>query len=92
MITCFCLLVTCFCVLVTCFCLQISLDLNASEKFGCLLHSVLVTLSQLLEVASIHEVGKHADELLGYLKATMSRAPIATVNCVQQVRVCVLRV
>ena len=66
--------------------LQISLDLNASEKFGCLLRSALVVLSQLLEAASIQEVGKHADELLTYLRSTMSREPTCTVNCVQQVR------
>ena len=43
-------------------------------------------LSQLLEAASIQEVGKHADELLTYLRSTMSREPTCTVNCVQQVR------
>ncbi|KAG8226326.1 hypothetical protein J437_LFUL009903, partial [Ladona fulva] len=60
---------------------KITLDQNASEKFVRLLVVTLETLSQLLEVASLHEIGRGAEELLGQLKSTVSLAPTPTVTC-----------
>ena len=64
---------------------QISLDLSASEKFGCLLQAALESLAQVLEVTGLSEIGKYAEELLGYLKATVIMEPTMSILCVQQV-------
>lgn len=61
------------------------MDAQASEKFLALLRTTLNVMSQILEVASLTEVGRSAEELLGYLKVTASVEPVATVACVQQV-------
>ena len=45
----------------------------------------LQVLSQLLEMAGIGETGKAAEEMLAYLKATVTLEPTATLLCVQQV-------
>uniref|UniRef100_UPI00358E7878 huntingtin isoform X3 n=1 Tax=Myxine glutinosa TaxID=7769 RepID=UPI00358E7878 len=64
---------------------KVSLDLlNANEKFGSFLSVVLDVLAQLLEIATLQDVGKHAEEILGYLKSSFSREPTATTLCVQQ--------
>lgn len=65
--------------------LQISLDLNSSDKFCSLLRTALMVFSQILEVTSLQEVGKHADELLAYMKSTVLIEATGTVLCVQQV-------
>ena len=65
---------------------KISLDLNSSEKFETLLKTALTVLSQVLEIACLGEVSKHADELLSYLKSTVSMEPTGSVLCVQQVQ------
>ncbi|XP_071441491.1 huntingtin [Hetaerina americana] len=67
---------------------KITLDQNASEKFVRLLVITLEALSQLLEIASLHEIGRGADELLGHLKSTVSLAPTPTVTCVHQLLKC----
>lgn len=64
-----------------------SLDLSSVDKFGSMLRTVLDVFSQLLEIAGLMELGKHADELLGYLKAGFTMEATASVQCVQQVRV-----
>ena len=64
---------------------QISLDLGNSDKFGTLLRTVLQVLSQLLEVAGLVEVGRHAEELLHYLRSTVTLESAASILCVQQV-------
>lgn len=46
---------------------------------------VLQVLAQLLEVACLSDIGKHAEELLGYLGATIGPEPTETILCVQQV-------
>lgn len=43
-------------------------------------------MSQLLEVASLADIGKCTEEILDYLKSVVSVSPIATVNLVHQVR------
>lgn len=39
----------------------------------------------MLEVASLADVGKYAEELLGYLRSTITVEATASVLCVQQV-------
>lgn len=50
-----------------------------------LLRVTLETLSQLLEVGTLNEAGRIAEEILSYLKSTVTVEPTATVKCVQQV-------
>ena len=64
---------------------QITLDSAASEKFVSLLRVTLETLSQLLEVGTLQETGRVAEEILSYLRCTVTVEPTATVKCVQQV-------
>ncbi|GFR89453.1 huntingtin [Elysia marginata] len=61
-----------------------SLDLTSSDKFCTTLKAVLTVLSQLLEIATLYDIGKVTEEFLGYLKVTMSLEPTWTVLCVQQ--------
>ncbi|XP_066534472.1 huntingtin isoform X4 [Hoplias malabaricus] len=64
---------------------KVTLDLhNTSEKFGSFLHSALDVLSQLLELATLHDIGKCVEEILGYLKSCFSREPTLSTVCVQQ--------
>lgn len=65
---------------------QISLDLATSEKFVHVLCIGLRVLAQLLEVASLADIGKYAEELLGYLRSTITVEATASVLCVQQVK------
>nr|CAD7458552.1 unnamed protein product [Timema tahoe] len=64
---------------------KITLDCGASEKFISLLRTTLEALSQLLEIASLHEAGRVAEEILAYMRLTISIEPTTTVKCVQQV-------
>ncbi|KAK7929546.1 hypothetical protein WMY93_005941 [Mugilogobius chulae] len=64
---------------------KVTLDLHSNqEKFGCFLRSVLDVLSQLLELATLHDIGKCVEEILGYLKSCFSREPTMSTVCVQQ--------
>ncbi|XP_065352177.1 huntingtin isoform X1 [Cloeon dipterum] len=63
---------------------KLTLDTQASEKFLSLLSSTLTVLAQLLEFATITEVGRVAEELLQYLKCTVSVCPVTTVKSVQR--------
>uniref|UniRef100_A0A1A7XTR7 Huntingtin n=2 Tax=Iconisemion striatum TaxID=60296 RepID=A0A1A7XTR7_9TELE len=64
---------------------KVTLDLHSSqEKFGGFLHAALDVLSQLLELATLHDVGKCVEEILGYLKSCFSREPTMATVCVQQ--------
>nr|CAD7575629.1 unnamed protein product [Timema californicum] len=63
----------------------ITLDCGASEKFISLLRTTLEALSQLLEIASLHEAGRVAEEILAYMRLTIPIEPTSTVKCVQQV-------
>ena len=65
--------------------LQISLDLSRPDKLSMLLRATLEALSKLLEVACLPDTGKCAEELLGYLRASVCLEPIASIQCVQQV-------
>ncbi|XP_052432518.1 huntingtin [Carassius gibelio] len=64
---------------------KVTLDLhNTNEKFGGFLRSALDVLSQLLEMATLHDIGKCVEEILGYLKSCFSREPTMATVCVQQ--------
>nr|CAD7264748.1 unnamed protein product [Timema shepardi] len=65
---------------------HITLDCGASEKFISLLRTTLEALSQLLEIVSLHEAGRVAEEILAYMRLTISIEPTSTVKCVQQTR------
>ena len=56
-----------------------------TDKFCNLLHTSLVTLSQMLEIATLEDIGKYADEILQYLKSTVTLEPTESIRCVQQV-------
>ncbi|KAM7009854.1 huntingtin isoform 2-T2 [Tautogolabrus adspersus] len=64
---------------------KVTLDLHSSqEKFGSFLRSTLDVLSQLLELATLHDISKCVEEILGYLKSCFSREPTMATVCVQQ--------
>ncbi|KAK3095770.1 hypothetical protein FSP39_018831 [Pinctada imbricata] len=63
---------------------KVSLDLTNQDKFCTLLRTSLKALSQLLEISTLGDIGKYADEILVYLKATVSMEPTITILCVQQ--------
>ncbi|XP_031415878.1 huntingtin isoform X2 [Clupea harengus] len=64
---------------------KVTLDLHSTnEKFGGFLRSTLDVLSQLLELATLHDIGKCVEEVLGYLKSCFSREPTLATVCVQQ--------
>lgn len=45
-----------------------------------------MTMGQILEVAQLQDVNRHVEELLGYLRLSMTVEPLTTVQCVRQVR------
>ncbi|XP_053314203.1 huntingtin [Spea bombifrons] len=64
---------------------KVSLDLqNNNEKFGSFLRSALHVLSQILELATLNDISKCVEEILGYLKSCFSREPVMSTVCVQQ--------
>ncbi|XP_053407184.1 huntingtin-like isoform X2 [Mercenaria mercenaria] len=63
---------------------KISLDLSVTDKFCAMLKTSLYVFSQILEVATLSDIGKYAEEFLNYLKSTISLEPTDTVLCVQQ--------
>uniref|UniRef100_A0A6I8NFD9 Huntingtin n=1 Tax=Ornithorhynchus anatinus TaxID=9258 RepID=A0A6I8NFD9_ORNAN len=64
---------------------KVTLDLqNSNEKFGGFLRSALDVLSQILELATLQDIGKCVEEILGYLKSCFSREPTMATVCVQQ--------
>uniref|UniRef100_A0A8C0WEB4 Huntingtin n=1 Tax=Castor canadensis TaxID=51338 RepID=A0A8C0WEB4_CASCN len=64
---------------------KVTLDLqNNTEKFGGFLRSALDVLSQILELATLQDIGKCVEEILGYLKSCFSREPMMATVCVQQ--------
>ncbi|XP_006893721.1 PREDICTED: huntingtin [Elephantulus edwardii] len=64
---------------------KVTLDLQSStEKFGSFLRSALDVLSQILELATLQDIGKCVEEILGYLKSCFSREPMMATVCVQQ--------
>ena len=60
---------------------------GGGDKFIQLLRTTLDSLAQLLDVASLVDLGKYCEELLGYLQAIIAHEPTKAVLCVQQVRV-----
>lgn len=65
-----------------------TLDQEASELYFGLLNATLQALSQILEVASITEAGRIADEILHYLQSTSTLSSEMTVTCVRQLLKC----
>ncbi|XP_036183467.1 huntingtin isoform X5 [Myotis myotis] len=64
---------------------KVTLDLqNSTEKFGGFLRSALDVLSQILELATLQDIGKCVEEVLGYLRSCFSREPTMATVCVQQ--------
>ncbi|NXF79169.1 HD protein, partial [Sclerurus mexicanus] len=64
---------------------KVTLDLqNSNEKFGSFLRSALDVLSQILELATLQDIGKCVEEILGYLKSCFNREPTMATVCVQQ--------
>ncbi|XP_036083328.1 huntingtin isoform X2 [Rousettus aegyptiacus] len=64
---------------------KVTLDLqNSSEKFGGFLRSALDVLAQILELATLQDIGKCVEEILGYLKSCFNREPMMATVCVQQ--------
>ncbi|XP_074848498.1 huntingtin isoform X2 [Carettochelys insculpta] len=64
---------------------KVTLDLqNNNEKFGGFLRSALDILSQILELATLQDIGKCVEEILGYLKSCFNREPTMATVCVQQ--------
>uniref|UniRef100_A0A7N8X0X9 Huntingtin n=1 Tax=Mastacembelus armatus TaxID=205130 RepID=A0A7N8X0X9_9TELE len=64
---------------------KVTLDLHSGqEKFGGFLRATLDVLSQLLELATLHDISKCVEEILGYLKSCFSREPTMATVCVQQ--------
>lgn len=62
--------------------------MDAADKFLSLLRVTLETLSQILEIATLTEVGKIAEEILNYLRPAFTLEPTGTVQCVQQLLKC----
>lgn len=67
---------------------SVTLQHEASEMYVSLLNAMLDVLSQILEIASVNEAGRIAEEVLCYLKTTVVLSPTATVQCVQQLLKC----
>ncbi|KAG5319910.1 HD protein, partial [Acromyrmex heyeri] len=67
---------------------SVTLQHEASEMYLSLLNATLDVLSQILEIASVNEAGRIAEEVLCYLKTTVVLSPTATVQCVQQLLKC----
>ncbi|XP_050730332.1 huntingtin-like isoform X2 [Eriocheir sinensis] len=67
---------------------KMSLEESTTEKVCGLLRVALSSLGRLLEVASMVEFGKLADEVLQYLKAVTTLLPTLTVQCGQQLLKC----
>lgn len=65
-----------------------TLEPEASEMYISLLNATLQVLSQILEVATINEAGRMAEEILQYLQTTVVLSPTTTVQCVQQLLKC----
>ncbi|XP_060528068.1 huntingtin [Cylas formicarius] len=67
---------------------KISLEPEASEKFVDLLKNTLNALSVIMEVATLNEFGRMAEEILTYMKSTFTMDPNSTMQCVQQLLKC----
>ena len=65
--------------------LQLSFDGSTSERLSLFLQSVLEALTTVLEVSELHDVGKHSEEVLTYLRLIIIVEPVACLHCVQQV-------
>ncbi|XP_067936803.1 huntingtin-like [Watersipora subatra] len=63
---------------------KVSLSLSKMDKFTNTLQQILNVFSQLLEMASLQEIGKCTEEILEYLKSIVVASPVATVALVHQ--------
>ena len=48
---------------------------------------MLRSFSQILEIATLKEIGNYAEEFLSYLKAAVAMEPTTAILCVQQVMI-----
>lgn len=64
------------------------MDSASSKTFLEFLNLSLKSLSIILEVGSLTEFGKLAEEILGYFRSTFAVDAPATVECVQQLLKC----
>lgn len=67
---------------------KVSLDSDTCERFLEIMRKILNSLSILMEIGSLTEFGRIADELLTYLRSTFSLDPTSTVANVQQMLKC----
>ncbi|XP_018571399.1 huntingtin [Anoplophora glabripennis] len=67
---------------------KISLDSEASEKFLELLNKTVQSLSVVMEIGTLNEFSRIAEDVLGYLRSTFAVDAPATVECVQQLLKC----
>lgn len=67
---------------------NVTLISEASEMYLSLLNATLQVLSQLLEMATLIEAGRIAEEILHYLQTTVVLSPTKSVQCVQQLLKC----
>lgn len=67
------------------YCSQLTFDAVTSDRLSNFIKSVLDTFGILLEVGTFHDVGKHSDELLNYLRWVIIIEPISCLYSVQQV-------
>lgn len=63
---------------------SITLDQSASELYLGLLKACLKALAQILEVSSVVETSRIAEELLHYLQSSFTLLPMETLTCVRQ--------
>ncbi|XP_033632694.1 huntingtin-like isoform X2 [Asterias rubens] len=63
---------------------RVTLDFSRTDKFAGLLKTSLDSFSQLLEIATMSEVGKYTEELLSYMKSCFTIEPTSTILCVEQ--------
>lgn len=60
------------------------MDIHASENFLNLIQITLNVFSQILEISTMVETRRIAEEVLHYLKSIFTLDPTSTVECVQQ--------
>ncbi|KAJ8914559.1 hypothetical protein NQ315_010023 [Exocentrus adspersus] len=67
---------------------KVSLEVDASEKFLELLNKTLRALAVMMEIGTLNEFSRIAEDILSYLYSTFTIDAPATVECVQQLLKC----
>ena len=76
-----------FSIIIFCY-LQVSISPSCDDKFTLLLTQLHNCLAGVLEVSLADEVGRHVDEITGYLTVTMNVDASGALLCIQQVGYC----